>query len=120
MATLNKDISIIRGDTYNYLFTIKTKEGYFTPQNGDKIYFTVKNTDNTNTVMFQLKFPDNITFDDVTKSFSMKINYTETDTLDFDTYIYDLELVTIDSIKKTLMYGNLKVLKEVTFTVNEV
>ena len=66
------DLSFIRGDTQFIRFPVKDGEGNLVElSSGDNLYFTVKTDPNSKTVLFQKKFPNDITYSEGYYSFTI-------------------------------------------------
>ena len=108
-------LKVIRGDTNNFKFSRKDSEGNVITTKASKIFFTVKSSCNTSSIKFQ-KTIDDMEFDEGVYTFV--IDGSDTDSLPYGTYKYDLEVVE-DDYKQTISIGDFIVEEEVTFTANE-
>lgn len=112
-------MEIIRGDYTRKKFQRQTKSNEVITEKPDKVYFTVKTSEYKKSVLFQKTFENGITFDEETGWYTIEILPEDTNDLNFDTYIYDIEIIK-DSKPKTIKIDKFIVTKEVTFAENEV
>lgn len=110
-------INIIRGDTEKLAFKRRDYNGEVIMEKAKEIFFTVKNNANTVDFLFQ-KTIDDMEFDTETGKYTFLINPDDTNNLKYDTYKYDLEVKDTD-YKKTISFGDFRVLDEITFVENE-
>lgn len=113
---MGKRLNIRRGDTKGFYFQRKMDGKPITEQ-AEKIYFSVKENDEVDDVIFQ-KTIDNMEFDD-DSVYHFVVNPEDTDGIDYGDYVYDLEVV-IGNYKKTISIGTFEIESEVTFPRNEV
>lgn len=110
-----------RGDTFDFKFQRRnktTKE--IITEKPDKMYFTVKENDKTNDVIFQKRLDNNtISYDEETYYYSITIEPEDTNDIDYGTYYYDIEIITGKKVK-TIAKGTLSIDSEITFAINEV
>ena len=110
-------MNITRGDTKSFKFRRKS-DGKPITQEADNIYFTVKNTNYTDEVLFQ-KTIDDMDFDEE-YYYHFTILPKDTNELEYGDYKYDIEVKIGDTYVKTIAKGTLKIEEETTFMVNEV
>ena len=110
-------IDLIRNDSLTLTFKRIDGSGEVITEEADKIFFTVKQNNITNTVVFQ-KTKDDMEFVDGTYTFTILPE--DTVNLPYGTYKYDLEVVNGEDYKKTISIGDFNILDEVTFASNEV
>ena len=108
-------ITLRRGDTKLLKFTRKDMMGQPILDIVDSVYFTVKPVNLKGKALIQKKLND-MNFDPATGEYHFRIESEDTESLTFQTYRYDVQ----DGIKKTIAYGDFKVLEEVTFKSDEV
>ena len=84
----------------------------------DQLYFTVKSSALQEEAEITKYIGSGITYSD--GYYHITINSIDTDELDYGTYKYDIQLVTDLPLKRTLVYGNITILNEITFKGNEV
>jgi len=109
-------MEITRGDTHSYYFQRK-RDGEPITTEAENIYFTVKNNNYNEEVVFQ-KTIDDMDFDE-NYYYHFTINPEDTNGLDYGDYVYDIE-VKIDTYTRTIAKGILSITKEATFPKNEV
>ena len=109
-------LKVIRGDTTKFKFTRKDNEGHTITQEATKLYFTVKENGYVKNAIIQ-KTIDDMEFNEGEYTFT--IDGTDTDSLNYGTYKYDLEVVE-DEYKQTISKGDFVIEEEITFTENEV
>lgn len=109
MLKVNTDgsIELTRGDTARLTVNITDDAGQnYEPQEGDTLTLTVKTTVKDSEFLFQKT---------VTGSNLIHIEPTDTAGLDFNTYVYDVELATKNGDVYTIISKNkFKILEEVT------
>lgn len=110
-------ITLRRGDTKLLKFTRKDMTGQPILDIADSVYFTVKPTNLKGAALVQKTLED-MAFDAETGEYHFRIESEDTETLDFRTYRYDIQVVH-DDIKKTIAFGDFKVMEEVTFKSDE-
>lgn len=111
------DIEFIRGDTQFFKFQIKDGEGkQIKLTDVDKLYFTVKQNANSEEILIQKKYPENIQYSD--GYFYFVLNSEDTSDLAYGTYNYDIELKSGDYVK-TLGQGTITLTEEITFRSDE-
>lgn len=118
-------MKIIRGDTKRYQFRRLDADGNVITETPAGLYFTVKESWGTETPTFQ-KTIDDMEFDDDEDSdtygyWCFTILPEDTDSLPYDTYVCDIEVVRdSDRLEKTtIMKDQFKVLGESTWAANE-
>jgi hypothetical protein len=109
-------IDLIRNDSLVLTFKRIDGNGDIITEEADKIFFTVKQNNITNTVVFQ-KTKQDMEFSDGIYRFTILPE--DTVNLPYGTYKYDLEVVNGTDYKKTISIGDFNILDEVTFAVNE-
>lgn len=113
-------MDITRGDTFDIKFQRKNKNKEVIKEQPDKMYFTVKQDDNTVDTVFQKTLGDgSISFDSETYYYNLTIEPEDTNDLDYGTYYYDIEVI-IGTKVKTIAKGTINITSEITFSVNEV
>lgn len=111
------DIEFTRGDTQFFRFQVKDGEGNpIQLKDGDNLYFTVKQNSNSEDVLIQKKYPDEIQYSD--GYFNFVLNSEDTSDMDYGTYNYDIELKSGDYVK-TLGQGTITLTEEITFRSDE-
>lgn len=110
-------IELIRNDSLTLKFQRVDANGTVITDEADKVFFTVKQNNITNTVVFQ-KTKDDMEFNEGTYRFTILPD--DTVDLPYGTYVYDLEIVNGDDYKKTISIGEFVIMDEVTFATNEV
>lgn len=111
------DFEFTRGDTFQFKFEIKDKEGKeLLLDKGAKIYFTVKKNRNSKKVLIQKTLEHGIEYRD--GFYYVRINASDTSPLAYGTYIYDIEFKQ-DDIVKTLVLGEISLTDEITFKGDE-
>ena len=113
------NIEIIRGDTKSLKFQRRTTNNEVIAEKPDKMFFTVKKGCYTKDYLFQKRLDTNISYDEDDNYYRFTIEPSDTDELDYDDYVFDIEIIKND-IKKTIAKGTFKVESEVTFAENEV
>ena len=111
------DLEFIRGDTQYIKFQLKDGEGNLIQlSETDKLYFTVKQNSNSEEVMFQKEYPNDIQYED--EYYKFVINSEDTSGMSYGTYSYDIELKSGDYVK-TLIIGSMTITEEITFKGDE-
>lgn len=111
------DIEFIRGDTQFLKFQVKDGEGNpMQLKDGDRLYFTVKQNANSEDVLIQKKYPEDIQYSDGYFNFTLKSE--DTSDLAYGTYNYDIELKSGEYVK-TLGQGTITLTEEITFRSDE-
>ena len=110
-------MNITRGDTKSFKFQRKS-DGQPITTIADKIYFTVKETNYTNDMIFQ-KTIDDMTFDEE-YYYHFTILPEDTNDLEYGDYKYDIEVKIGDTYVKTISKGIFKIEDETTHATNEV
>lgn len=119
---LIKNFSLVRGDTWD--FNVKIVEAgskdVVILGEGDKMFFSIKNSFNTDDVLIQKRLNDGITFKD--NSYHIVVDSLETSKLKYQDYVYDIEVIigSENSKTKTIKRGIITVDYEVTHRKNEV
>lgn len=112
-------IELIRNDSLTLTFKRIAADGNVITEEADKIFFTVKQNNITQTVVFQ-KTKQDMEFDSETGTYRFTILPSDTVNLPYGTYKYDLEVVNGTDYKKTISIGDFIIEDEVTFASNEV
>lgn len=115
-------IELVRGDTLKLSFVRKDSENNTILTIPEAIYFTVKTNTNKEEAIFQKTLED-MEKNEITGEYVFYINPEDTNSMNYGTYKYDLEVKdTIDDINytKTIALGDFVVKEEVTFVSNEV
>lgn len=111
------DLEFIRGDTQFIKFQLKDGNGNPLQLTDDeKIYFTVKQNQNSKKVLIQKVYPIEITFSD--GYYVFELSSKDTSKLAYGTYQYDIEFKTGDFVK-TLLLGTITITDEITFQGDE-
>lgn len=110
-------IEIIRGDTLPLRFQRKNKAGEVIYDLPEKAYFSVKKNFKTDETLIQKTLADMQV--DSEGYYHFIVEPADTDGLKYDTYVYDVEVVTA-GYKQTIARGDFIVTEEVTFVDNEV
>ena len=112
------DFEFPRGDNCPLTFVLTDDEKNAIDNMTDtNIYFTVKNSPNESNVLFQKTYNGGTITKDGNK-YSLMIAPTDTDSLDYGTYWFDVCLVGTD-FKTTIIIGRMTLTNEVTFATNE-
>lgn len=111
------NIQIIRGDTAKYKFQRVNSEGVITTR-PSSLYFTVKETANMESVVFQKTIDDMTQDEDGTWHFTIEPE--DTNGKQYGDYVFDIEVIEAESVKTTVAYGVFKIKPEVTWVQNEV
>ena len=113
-------MNLIRGDTLKLKFKRIDKNGEVIKEKPDKLFFTVKSNYTVKSYLFQKSLSKNtIIYDEEDNYYKLTITPEDTNKLDYDTYVWDIEVIT-DNVVKTIAKGTLKLEQEVTFAENEV
>lgn len=111
------DIEFTRGDTQFFKFQIKDGEGNpIQLTSEDKVYFTVKQNANSEDILIQKRYSDDIQYSE--GYFNFVLNSEDTSDLAYGTYNYDIELKSGDYVK-TLGQGIITLTEEITFRSDE-
>lgn len=111
------DFEFPRGDTKRFKFQLKDSEGnVLVLSNSDQLYFTVKDNSRSTTPLIQKRIGSGIVYSD--GYYYVTINPSDTNSLDYRSYGYDIELKS-DGIVKTLIIGEITLTEEYTFATNE-
>lgn len=111
------DIEFTRGDTQFLKFELKDLEGNVVELTDvDKLYFTVKQNQNSKKVLIQKEYPSSITYTD--GYFYFVLNSVDTADLPYGTYKYDIELKSREYVK-TLGLGTITLTEEITHRRDE-
>ena len=110
-------MELVRGDTGHYNFTRKDNEGHAILTTPLAIYFTVKESYDADDFVIQK------TLNDMTMDESGKWHFTllpsDTETLPFDKYVYDIEVTASANEVNTIAKGSFELLKEATWSINK-
>lgn len=109
-------IEIIRGDTCPFSFKRRDKNNDVITEPADKLYFTIKQSYQTDEVLIQ-KTIDDMSFDDGTYRFVIEPE--DTNDMEYGIYVFDIEVIT-DEYKQTIARGQIRISEEVTFQEDEV
>lgn len=111
------DFEFPRGDTKRFKFQLKDSEGnVLVLSNSDQLYFTVKDNSRSTTPLIQKRIGSGIVYSD--GYYYVTINPSDTNSLDYRSYGYDIELKSTDLVK-TLVTGEIILTEEYTFASNE-
>lgn len=112
------DFEFPRGDTKLFKFQLKDKNGeIINLSTGDKLYFTVKKTTKSTTVVFQKTLSNGIVKDG--DYYKVTIQSDDTAQLGYGDYAYDIELKSAEGVVKTLTLGTITLTDEVTWKGDE-
>ena len=109
-------MKITRGDTGAYKFQRLDKSGNAITTTPTALYFTVKKTYSQSTFAFQKSLSD-MTIDE-NGFWHFKIQPEDTDTLEYGTYVYDIEVTDGDYVQ-TIAKGDLDICEEATWYANK-
>lgn len=109
-------MTITRGDTGAYSFKRIDSSGNPITSTPNAIYFTVKASFSDSSVVIQKTISD-MTMD-VDGTWHFTINPDDTTSLDYGSYVYDIE-VTTNNYVKTIAKGKLVIEVESTWTANK-
>jgi hypothetical protein len=113
------DFEFPRGDTKRFKFQLKDSEGnILILSDSDQIYFTVKDNSRSTTPLIQKKIGSGIVYNSEDGYYYVTINPSDTNSLDYRSYGYDIELKSTDLVK-TLVTGEITLTEEYTFASNE-
>ena len=114
------DFEFPRGDTKLFKFQLKDKNGEIVSlSDTDMLYFTVKRDPYSSIALFQKVIGDGIELGD-DGFYHVTISPSDTNSLAYGSYGYDIEIKTGDGIVKTLTIGTITLTEEYTFAGNEV
>lgn len=105
-------MELTRGDTGQFKFQRKDAEGHVILTTPDALYFTVKKSYQSPSVVFQ-KDLDDMTLDE-NGTYHFTIEPTDTQALDYGNYVYDIEVTESDYVQ-TIAKGSLKLTAEATW-----
>lgn len=112
------DIEFVRGDTCPIEFTIVDGDNNpLVDLENANIYFTVKNNYNEDNYIFQKTYAGG-TIIKTDNKYSLTILPTDTESLDYGSYVYDICVVSGD-FKATIVRGKISLTNESTFAINE-
>ena len=118
------NISIPRGDSQTLVVNLLDENGDpYIPQDGDKIFFTVKKSLIEEPVIKKYYPNGGINYIEDDKTFEIEIQPKDTDNLRFAEYLYDVQcnIMSMDEVKKiTVLYGGFLVREEVTTYKDEI
>lgn len=111
------DLEFTRGDTQFIKFQLKDAKGNSLEiTNSEKIYFTVKQNQNSKKILIQKRYPSEIKFSD--GYFYIELTSEDTSNLNYGTYQYDIEFKTGEFVK-TLGFGTITLTEEITHKGDE-
>ena len=111
------DLEFTRGDTQVIKFQLKDRAGNILQMSeGDQLYFTVKQNENSSKVLLQKKYPDGIDYTD--GYFIIIVDTSDTSDLAYGTYKYDIEVKSGNYVK-TLGFGTITLTEEITHKEDE-
>lgn len=113
------NIEIIRGDTKKLKFQRKSTTNEIITEKPDKMFFTVKTGYYSKDYLFKKRLDTDIIYNEQDNYYYFTIKPSDTDELDYDDYVFDIEIIKND-VKKTIAKGTLTIEEEVTFAENEV
>ena len=118
------DIFLTRGDSLTIAFSLLGEnDEVFIVEEGDALYFTVKESSSRRAMVFQKTLVNGITYNKKTQEYEINIASEDTDELPYCRLVYDIELVINREdtrIVKTVVKGDLTITEEVTHKENEV
>ena len=99
-------IQLVRGDTFRAKLTLKDKAGnIYIPTADDEVLFTVKRNAMTNKILIQVRVSDGV----------VVLEPSDTEHLDFGSYVYDVQVILANGNKDTVIQANIfEVLPEVS------
>jgi len=107
-----------RGDNCPFTFVLTDDDKQaIDDMTSTNIYFTVKTSPNESNYLFQ-KTLNGGTITQDGNQYTLMIDPTDTDSLDYGSYWYDVSLVGTD-FKTTILIGRMTLTNEVTFASNE-
>lgn len=113
------DLEFTRGDTQYIKFQLKDGNGNLLKLTEDeKIYFTVKQNQNSKNVLIQKVFPTDIEYSDSDGFYQFELSSSDTSKLAYGTYQYDIEFKANDFVK-TLALGTITLTEEITHKGDE-
>lgn len=113
-------MEITRGDNKTFKFQRKDSAGAVIKYPASEVFFTVKYTYNHTTFVIQKKLSEGtIVFSDSDFYYRFEIIPTDTDTLTYGDYVYDIERIYLGK-KLTIAKGIFTITEEATFASNEV
>lgn len=110
-------IEMPRGDIHHIQFSVVDQNGDGTNLDFDEIFFTVKDSYNRTGYLFQKKLSDGSIVKDG-DVYTFTINPEDTNSLQFKTYVFDIEVLSDNTVKSTFV-GTLDITEEVTYQENE-
>ncbi len=111
------DLEFTRGDTQVLRFQLKDAEDNLIELGeGDKLYFTVKQNENSEEALIQKQYPEDIEYSE--GYYNFVLNSEDTSDLAYGSYQYDIELKSGDYVK-TLGFGTITLTEEITHRGNE-
>lgn len=112
-------ISMHRGDYIKRKINIVDSSGNVIEDEFDEIYITFKKSANIRKFLFQKKLSSGNIIKNDDNSYNFEILPEDTDSLDFGTYAFDIELYRQSPLLKQTILGQLVILEEVTHAINE-
>lgn len=99
-------IQLVRGDTFRAKLTLKDKAGnIYIPSADDEVLFTVKRNALTNQILVQKRVENS----------EVVLEPSDTENLNFGSYVYDVQVVLANGNKDTVIQANIfELLPEVT------
>lgn len=99
-------IQLVRGDTFRAKLTLKDKAGnVYIPTADDEVLFTVKRNASTQQILIQKRVENS----------EVVLEPSDTENLDFGSYVYDVQVVLANGNKDTVIQANIfEVLPEVS------
>lgn len=111
-------ISMPRGDIRSVTFSITGDDGEPSDIEFEEIYFTVKKQFTDKHYCFQKRLSNGTIEKDGEGTYSLVIQPSDTDPLEFGQYVFDIELLG-DNIKQTTV-GKIDITQEATHRFNEI
>ena len=102
---VNNDIELTRGDSLVLDVVISSDNGSYVPSSGDSIRFAMKKHYTDEECVINKDIPND--------TMQLKIDPSDTKSLDFGKYVYDMQLTTSAGVVNTFVSGNFYLLEEV-------
>lgn len=112
-------IQMRRGDYKKVKFCVKDKSKNIIDVDFDNIFITFKKNHYTEDVLFQKTLENKDIMKDEENYYHFFIEPNDTDELEYKNYVFDIEILKLESKIKQTILGELQILEEVTFTSNE-
>ena len=113
------DIYLIRGDSKKIRFKRTDCQGNVIKEKADKMYFSVKySDDDTAPLLFQKTLDNGITYDEESNYYFIEIQPKDTNGLPYVNLFYDVE-IKVGDYTKTIAKGQIKLDGEITHAKDE-